>query len=472
MSIMMLLDPLSIQCLRRTSRLFLRLFSSPEFRFAHATKRERWRFHPWQFHPWQVPKREYWRPSGRLRPLLDRDNQHECSGCQKGRSEPTGAGNYRYLNTEYLHCDGCWVDHPAALFSPTQRGLGPMPRVCRGHEGVLRICKHRTVSWAEVSSIARGLWGLEMGRGITRVSVPVVRCEDPDHIVKNHGSNAPQIFHRDEFPEVSVEKKFGGGISVYMRWTGHLRLPESDDTTSKQLSARIAADTMRQRLEQFRRGSPAGFIAPQLRPGRLMEMQCFDPNRCSCLQYSGSDLLPGHKWQMSPHGQSQQAICRTDPSNQQSCLHPQTAEGGGSQGKSRGQLPLGPSTKVSMCGRSGTPDASVVRIWMDCCPGDVDNSSRCLRIKYERVIKIVPTYVTKEHTPDLIMPAPISAGRPLPMAAAWCQALDPDSYESSNHENILWCRHQGCSNYYRNARHLFVPFEKVNRECGSECSWP
>ncbi|KAJ0109972.1 hypothetical protein J7T55_014774 [Diaporthe amygdali] len=279
-----------------------------------------------------------------------------------------------------------------------------------------------------------------MGRGITRVSVPVVRCENPDHIAKNHGSNAPQIFHRDEFPEVSVEKKFGGGISVYMRWTGHLRLPESDDTTSKQLSARIAADTMRQRLEQFRRGSPAEFIAPQLLPGRLMEMQCFDPNRCSCLQYSGSDLLPGHKWQLSPPGQSQQAICRTDPSNQQSCLHLQTSEGSGPQGKSRGQLPLGPSTKISMCGRSGTPDASVVRIWMDCCPGDVDNSSRCLRIKYERVIKIVPTYVTKEHTPDLIMLAPISAGRPLPMSAAWCQALDPDSYESSNHENILCVR--------------------------------
>lgn len=474
LSIMAVLDPLSIQCLRRTSRLFLRLFSSPEFQFGHVTS-----YVGLRFDPWPVPKREYWRPFGRLKALLDKDKEAQCDDCHRKRQETTWMKDYTYLKEEYLHCSGCRVDHPAGLFSPTQRLASTESRVCRGHDGVLRVCKHRAVSWAEISSIAVGLRKLDVrlmqGR---RVHVPVIRCEDSTHIPRNHGSNSPQVFYGDEFPEVSVVWDIEGSVAIHMRWTGHLNLPGVDTIANhyNEPPMPMAADTMRQLLQKFRKTSPAEFIAPELQPGRLMEMQCFDPNRCSCLHYKGSELLPAHKWQVTPSGDAQQALCRVSPGSQQICLHARQWDRGQPQLDTRRQPVGGPFTQVFMSGH-GNSEASVVRIRVDPCLGCVDSSSQCLRIKYERVIRIANASATQSddvftHLAAWSKRKSAAADKPLPMAEAWCQALDPASYNLSNDDkafHILWCRHPGCANYHRKARHSFIPFRRANRECGPKC---
>jgi hypothetical protein len=70
---------------------------------------------------------------------------------------------------------------------------------------------------------------------------------------------------------------------------------------------------MREQFEEFRQDTPARFIVPEFSPGRLLEMSCLDPNRCSCLRYAGVEQLP-KGWQLTPEDAEYRA-CRKDPIN-------------------------------------------------------------------------------------------------------------------------------------------------------------
>ena len=57
---------------------------------------------------------------------------------------------------------------------------------------------------------------------------------------------------------------------------------------------------------------------------------------------------------------------------------------------------------------------------------------------------------------------------------AWCQALDPDSYgltDDMDSFGILWCRQEGCQNYYRYLRPAFFPVSQTHQECTEPCSF-
>ena len=83
--IMEYLDPLSIQCFRRTSRLFLRLYCSPTFSDSHDTE-----IFPkaLYFHRLE-PKLEYWSDTYQLQPLIDRDLREYCTDCRAIRKMST-----------------------------------------------------------------------------------------------------------------------------------------------------------------------------------------------------------------------------------------------------------------------------------------------------------------------------------------------------------------------------------------------
>ena len=58
------------------------------------------------------------------------------------------------------------------------------------------------------------------------------------------------------------------------------------------------------------------------------------------------------------------------------------------------------------------------------------------------------------------------------MSWAWCQALDPDSYNLADDEEtfgVLWCRQKGCKNYYRYIRKAPFPIPSMNRACQKSC---
>ncbi|KUI69758.1 hypothetical protein VM1G_11612 [Cytospora mali] len=99
----------------------------------------------------------------RLMRLLDRDRY--CDG--------------------FLHCSVCLVDHPAYLFSHSQRVRKPHRRVCIAHEGYLRICGHKEgiVLWSDV---------LEYKRKMGPPKVPGCDCigfEDSQNVLESNGGH-------------------------------------------------------------------------------------------------------------------------------------------------------------------------------------------------------------------------------------------------------------------------------------------
>ncbi|KUI64264.1 hypothetical protein VM1G_11068 [Cytospora mali] len=87
-----------------------------------------------------------------LRRLLDRDRY--CDDCREGAPcWRQRAGEFR----RYLHCSICDADHPACLFSRSQRSEKAHRRYCIGHQGYLRICSHEEgiVRWKDLLEIER-----------------------------------------------------------------------------------------------------------------------------------------------------------------------------------------------------------------------------------------------------------------------------------------------------------------------------
>ncbi|KAF4314312.1 hypothetical protein GTA08_BOTSDO01359 [Botryosphaeria dothidea] len=73
--------------------------------------------------------------------LLDRDYLSETI-----RRERIGE-----LDDEGLRvCSGCKRTHSRSAFSATQLNVSPEERICRGHEGRMRICRHKSCSFNEL----------------------------------------------------------------------------------------------------------------------------------------------------------------------------------------------------------------------------------------------------------------------------------------------------------------------------------
>ncbi|KAI1499201.1 hypothetical protein F5X99DRAFT_411368 [Biscogniauxia marginata] len=384
------LDPLSIQCLRRACRLFMRIYSSPEF------------------------TRPFWSPK-QLAPVLDRDLEGYCADCRAARKRPSWGKDVSRLLTEYMHCSGCAADHPVGLFSAAQRRASAKVRICIAWEGSVRICNHRVIRWADIASIASGVSKFETGSENITPSILLFKCDHKSHIPEHHGPCAPETFGDDIYPRVMIIRDKQGRTYVEIHWIGHLRIPDlgHDEKTTP--------DVMRQHLKRFRPGT-AEYIAPEFPSGRLPEMNCFDPNRCCCLHYAGLEELPG-SWQLVPVKDINYLTCRKHPARRLKLLKNGGSTSGNTQGGQQNDKTGGHYTNIQT---TGTHDHGTTNLFViiNPCPGD-----RCLRVEYNRKVTVVP----QGHIP----------GRP---TTAWFQALDPDSYnltDDKESSGILWCQTVG-----------------------------
>jgi hypothetical protein len=136
---MRLADPVSVECLRRTSRKLLLLFSDARPSQANHNA-----------YPWPRPHASFLDPSQskELLTLLAKDSY--CSNCVATRHAPDWQTRLALATERYLHCSGCDLDHPACLFTPEQRINTQHDRVCIGHQGYIRLCQHKTVSWRQI----------------------------------------------------------------------------------------------------------------------------------------------------------------------------------------------------------------------------------------------------------------------------------------------------------------------------------
>ena len=105
---------------------------------------------------------------------------------------------YDPWSNDLLHCTACAVDHPARYFSKAQRGVTtPEHRICIAHEGFVRLCRHKTLKWADLRDYRGRLLDLD-GRDI------MAACLGCDHA--SHDKLGP--------PKVSFSRKGPGSECV------------------------------------------------------------------------------------------------------------------------------------------------------------------------------------------------------------------------------------------------------------------
>jgi F-box domain len=151
-NIMENLDDVSLLCLRRTSRKFMRLFGNRSFKKYHGSDLTG----PRQSEHKNAIKGR--RDHRKFLAIIGRDRL--CSDCHESSqgAENSKMAQYRAWSEELLHCSGCAVDHPSCAFSRTQRLMSPERRVCIGRQGFVRVCRHRIFTWAEIESLAFKDW--------------------------------------------------------------------------------------------------------------------------------------------------------------------------------------------------------------------------------------------------------------------------------------------------------------------------
>lgn len=191
LDIMQRLDLVSIQSLRRVSRLFIRLFCSPTFRNTCGSTCELL-----SFEHWYNPKSSLcatWSP--KLQAILDRDIGGYCDDCRGRRTDPNWISKKAALTTTYLHCSGCRIDHPVCLFSKTQRSMPSRTWVCIGKEGFVRVCEHRVVTWKELIGTGQQLAKLDT----KLASIFLDKCRHESHFPKHHQNDTcllrPQVIY-------------------------------------------------------------------------------------------------------------------------------------------------------------------------------------------------------------------------------------------------------------------------------------
>ncbi|KAK3339772.1 hypothetical protein B0T25DRAFT_560588 [Lasiosphaeria hispida] len=412
LEIMKHLDSTSIQCLRRTSRIFLRLFSDRSFAQWHHPNSGLPRYTtklPWYRGSPAFERQAYDKSSSfRYLMLLD-ETRKQCLSCRNANIDnPRKAWD---LVHEYLFCAACLIDHPKAFFPATERGEKKKTRACVGHTGYIRLCEHEVITRDNVAEAWGELLALGPQSG-ENTHVWVRRCLHPSHNAPtSHDALEKSVAER--MHPTAVLRRGGNAVVLDMAWTGHLRVPHNSD---------ISADDMAACLPELRRGA-AEHIVPQAGPGMLPEMRCFDPNRCGCLDWGGK-YPPNSRWACMP-AWSGGAGCRGDSSRRLLPFGDETVTEGGMDEMQEAH--------VTVTGLSSTfGDASRWSVSVTHCP----DRDKCLRFSYHRRIACGPYWQRDWTTLDY----------------SWLEALDPDSYglwRDKSTKGTFWCLDPTCTNYYR-----------------------
>jgi len=414
LAVMHLLDPTTIQCLRRTSRIFLRLFSDASFSHWH---------HPESHLPGRASRLPWYRAnaaferqalgrSSNFRYLMHMDDgRKQCVECTNTNLDnPPKAWD---LANKHLFCSACLVDHPKVFFSAAEREkvLPWQSRTCIGHTGYIRLCEHEVITRAHVAR----RWAAALERAGTTWSVVIRECHHPSHRpAAGHQRLDESPADEDEVWPRAVLFVKNDCLCLQMQWIGHLRLP----TGTTREAAVVSRDSVMAGLRELRRGA-AEYIFPQSRPGPLPEMRCFDPNRCACFEIGSRGAAATNRfsgWAGMPRRDGTDG-CRSDASHR---LFPLMA----ADNQDSSHLA---ATNLNYAFKAlGTCTVSVVTCRFE----------PCLKVNYQRNILCGPAWQTEWRTVDY----------------SWLEAMDPDSYglwRDESTKGVLWCLDSDCTNYYR-----------------------
>jgi len=410
------LDPVSIECLRRCSRIFLALF--PDICTSPAQ-------YIWcKRYPWPVSLLPL-RPEEKVALLSQLSRDSYCNDCYTARQRSDWQERLRSMTEVYLHCSGCSADHPVCLFSAQERQKPCYKRLCIGHEGLWRVCEHKTISWQQVVAQAvkqtrRVDWKSDLG-------LQMVTCGDRSHVV--HCSRLSSFFAKrtwcDHFPTL---RTYCYGI------VGDKRFLELETTWSGHINHTVQASELHHRLGRLE--EQAGrFICPRATPGKGAAASLCDPNDCDWVCYPGRKST-GYR---RPHSaKTSNPVCHRDRVFSLSKQIKKHEVVSSSFTHSSGRYCW--YNDRNPFGIYGGPHLSAEVV---VCP----KSNTCLNVGFRSSI-VIPCNME---------------GIPSSMSRNWLQVLDPDSYrltEDKEGFGIYWCKSETCQNYYRFNRSRLNPIVK------------
>lgn len=336
--------------------------------------------------------------------LLHRD--WYCEGCRAAEEAP-GWGQRIERLRRFLYSSKCAAEHPACLFSASQRREESHFRVCIGYEGYLRICGHEQgiIRWSDVLDAETKTGYIQCKHSRHTLLCSEARTNVHGVMVPVCGAALSEQIH----PTLEIF-----GEKIYIMWNAHLNLGRTGWP--------LTAAALRPRLADIRNNA-GRFIYPTtaqgMDPRDLPEFRGFDPNNCDCVHFEGlqnvSSLKGGHTT-VSTYG-----LALPDDL--------------GSSGQRR-QLwpPKKCQCKLMMHGKgrldaNGTysygPGPSNARIH------PCHTTGWCLVLRYRRSFL---RRTCKGH-----------------IDPHWYQYLDPDSYNLTADRDgldVYWCRQKQCRNYY------------------------
>lgn len=357
--------------------------------------------------------------------LVDRDEY--CGDCQAARK--SSGWDQRLLKlTEYIHCSACSADHPACLFSATQRLKPARLRYCIAHEGYMRICDHE-----DGTVRLPGLLNLKLGNPwyLRNFGFTIQQCRDPSHKIpckRRPGGRFPKtqrycgsrkdICHGSPWPRLVACETNPEIFDI--RWTAHIPFDGKMDTIRREIAA------IRNNAGKYAVPLPASAT-------ETPELRCFDPNDCQCITYSGTENVRW-QWERSPWlpGATQCINSRYKGLNE--VLPPRPS---GSiisniirSFKSRKE----PECKADSKYHQSRVEPSPPTYGPGRCGVDVrpcHTGKDCLKVDYIRAVRV--------HENGKVTPQ-------------WFNTIDPCSYNITDDEDgfgVYWCSQPRCRNYYK-----------------------
>ncbi|KAM7196859.1 hypothetical protein V8F20_006826 [Naviculisporaceae sp. PSN 640] len=426
--LMHLCDRVTVECLRRCSRSFLRLFTTA---YSSPSTHE-----ILDLHPWPSPLGDFLTAveTKSLLSLLERDAY--CHGCRAARNARDWQARVTALTRTYLHCSACHTDHPACLFSASERKKMWQVRVCIGHQGYLPLCKSTRITWSMLHDAAEERFERETEEERRKLKT-IDWCGSSDHV-----TGGPLIFTDD----VQIKRiYYSRPPRVLYNYVG---TPSGNSRRAMEIYIQgthfFRADGAIKKVESLVRKwyrKQGHFICPQMSPGPLPGAALFDPGRCNCLDYPGK-VESG--WERPPVDWRTGPTCLTNPTQVMKwytrCPTKQSAAWNGTVPSEKSVHCSSHLVRKPERGREGHPGQIVT--WLSDGP--------------EMLAIHAQSWFTLELDGDQ---------RLTKIGKSWYHMLDPDSYKLTKDKEgfgVYWCKSERCKNYYRYGQSRLKPFLKAD----------
>ncbi|KAK0670284.1 hypothetical protein QBC41DRAFT_355130 [Cercophora samala] len=309
-----------------------------------------------------------------------------------------------------LYCSGCDIEHSARAFSKTQTEMASEIRICIGREGVLQLCEHRHIKWADIEAHFLRQQDPESRNQLVATACELT-CEHESHCTGPKRTNA-------SMPRLHVSGSSRSRYDINWFWTAHHIL-------NLDANYQMNADQVREAFQEDLR-TVAGVMLTGTRNGDALNraMSCFGKRWCTCFH----------------HGEAKQSPTE-ESSAQTHCLFKRRALLNGQQHSS--------NIKSNTCYRRYRAEHIHVEPCKDSCVDHSEKRKACFSVKYSR--SMGGTWMFMPQLPSLSnREGPL---RPAVPPHEWLHALEPTSYELNDDTETVgevWpvCRDMTCGNHY------------------------